>query len=188
MKRDFPKMPECTNCGDCCGPVTARPSEVEKIKRYVERKGIEWIPLDDDPLKCGFYQRGLCAIYPVRPSACRMFGVVKEMPCSFFPQAARMSFPPKAAIASGLMALNDPLLSEHFAADGGLAMEAARILMVQASIENAEPEALEDFRQGKRFTPMNGEVEFEVTPEMINRALDEAERRILARRKARGQD
>ena len=115
----FPAMPECTNCGECCGPVTARPEEHAKIEAFMERRGIKWVE-HADALTCGFYQGGLCRIYPVRPAACRMYGVVKEMACPYFPEAVRLSFPPKAAIRSGLMNLNDKLLCESFAPDRGV--------------------------------------------------------------------
>ena len=123
MKK-FPAMPECTSCGECCGPVTASPAEVRRIASFVERRGIEWEQHKDDPLQCGFYDRTTkrCRVYSVRPAACRMFGVVQEMPCPFFPEAVRMSLPAKQAIASGLMPLDSRLLAEAFAPDGGAAM------------------------------------------------------------------
>ena len=123
MKK-FPAMPECTSCGECCGPVTASPAEVRRIASFAERRGIHWERHEDDPVQCGFYNRATkrCRIYSVRPAACRMLGVVQEMPCSFFPEAARMSLPAKQAIASGLMPPHSQLLAEPFAPDGGDAM------------------------------------------------------------------
>lgn len=34
-----------------------------------------------DPLTCGFYQKGRCAVYPVRPFLCRLFGHVESLVC-----------------------------------------------------------------------------------------------------------
>lgn len=137
-KRQFPAMPECTNCGDCCGPVTARPAEVVRIRAFVERRNIAWQEHGDDPVTCGFYQRGLCAIYSVRPAACRMYGVVAEMACAHFPNAAHVSFPAKSAIASGLMDVRDGLLAEAFAPDKGEAqMEATRAMIAEYGTQDA---------------------------------------------------
>lgn len=116
VMRTFPKMPECTNCGDCCGPVSARLQEIAKIKAFIKRRGIAWEP-HLNVLTCGFLNRetGHCRIYSVRPVACRMYGVVRELACPHFPQAARLSFPAKAAVRSGLMGMKDKLLAEVFA-------------------------------------------------------------------------
>lgn len=115
----FPAMPACTNCGDCCGPVTATLPEVLRIRKQYPK--VAWVE-HEDPLTCGFYQGGLCRVYEARPAACRMYGVVKEMPCPYFPEAVRISLPAKDAIASGLMNMTDGLLAYYFAADGGQQM------------------------------------------------------------------
>ena len=122
--KSFPSMPECNDCGDCCGPVRVRPAEARKIRALMERRKVQWVD-HEDPLTCGFYQGGLCRVYTVRPAACQMYGVTVEMTCPHFPQAAKMSFPAKAAIKSGLMDANDPTLHEVFAPDGGARMRAA---------------------------------------------------------------
>lgn len=115
--RKFPPMPQCTSCGDCCGPVPVRPQEIARIKAFCGRRGIAWTA-HLHKMACGFLDRasGRCRIYPVRPVACRMFGVIKEMPCPHFPQAVRLSFPAKAAVASGLTAFGDQLLGVVFEA------------------------------------------------------------------------
>lgn len=117
-------MPECTSCGECCGPVTATLDEAYAIRKHIEAKGIEWRENAADPLKCGFYA-GKCTVYEVRPIACRMYGVVKEMACPFFPDAAVQSLPAKDAVERGLMSPNDHLLAHYFAPDRGARMEAA---------------------------------------------------------------
>lgn len=114
----FPAMPSCTNCGDCCGPVTATLPEVLRIRNYVKRNKVEWVE-HEDAATCGFYQNQRCAIYEARPTACRMYGVVREMPCPYFPDAVKMSLPAKDALAKGMMHPDDTILACYFAADGG---------------------------------------------------------------------
>jgi hypothetical protein len=122
--KTFPKMPACTSCGDCCGPVRARPAEIRKIRALMERRQVEWIE-HEDPLTCGFYVGGLCRVYTARPAACQMYGVTVEMSCPHFPESVKMSFPARAAIASGLMHPEDQILAQAFAPDGGARMLAA---------------------------------------------------------------
>lgn len=83
---NLPAHKNCNNCGDCCGMIPASPQEVTQIMRYLEchaearavaRK------VGNDPLHCPFRDdlKKRCAIYPVRPVICRMFGVCKGMEC-----------------------------------------------------------------------------------------------------------
>lgn len=104
-------MRACTSCGDCCGPVTATPTEARKIAALVARKGIEW-KRHLSPLECGYHDtaKKRCRIYSARPAACRMYGVVKEMACPHFPASAHISLPAKQAIACGLMSPGDELI------------------------------------------------------------------------------
>ena len=122
----FPAMTECTGCGECCGPVYATEPEVRRIRRYVRDHGIEWHDRVN-PLTCGFLREdNRCAIYEARPTACRMFGVIAEMQCSYFPEAVRMNYSADKAVAAGLFHPGeDKLLAEHFAPDEGAAMLAA---------------------------------------------------------------
>lgn len=129
----YPKlnaMPECTSCGQCCGPVTATLDEAFAIRKYIEANGIEWRERPDDPTRCGFYA-GRCTIYEVRPFACRAYGVIKEMACPYFPDAAKQSLPAEDAIARGLMSPSDHLLSYFFAPDRGAAQQAAVMKSMQ---------------------------------------------------------
>ena len=125
----FPAMPECNSCGDCCGPVTATATEITAIRGFVEAHGIAWTE-HDDPLTCGFYDRAeqKCRIYPVRPAACRMFGVVDEMPWPHFPDAASVSMPIHRAIQLGIMNPEDRLLSESFGGTPGISLEEIQLV------------------------------------------------------------
>ncbi|ABP68218.1 protein of unknown function UPF0153 [Caldicellulosiruptor saccharolyticus DSM 8903] len=80
----------CLNCGACCGPVLATKSEIETVKRYVENSISQeeqkrLLSQKKHPLVCPYrdIQMKKCAIYPVRPLICRLFGVVKEMECKY---------------------------------------------------------------------------------------------------------
>ena len=66
------------NCGQCCGPVTCKESEFQAVERYAKEHGI--VPLDQGTT-CPFYQNGGCAVYPVRPFVCKMFGHCERLTC-----------------------------------------------------------------------------------------------------------
>jgi len=116
-------MPLCNGCGACCGPVTARPEELKRIKRFVKDNDVTWQadPVDEGTISfaCGFlrpqedgsYQ---CAVHSVRPWACRAFGVIEEMPCPLFPEAAVASVPRQQAVLLRLIDPGDKYLGEHF--------------------------------------------------------------------------
>jgi len=64
--------------------------------------GSYFLPNDYDPLvyydnektiKCAYLTDKGCAIYPVRPGICRLFGTCKEMVCTHFPEEATRTFP-----------------------------------------------------------------------------------------------
>jgi Fe-S-cluster containining protein len=118
-------MPLCNGCGACCGPVTARPDEVKRIRRYVKENDVVWLtePVETNTISfaCGFLRKQedgsfSCAIHPVRPWTCRAFGVIKEMPCPLFPEAAVESFPRQKAQNLRLVDAADKYLGEHFEA------------------------------------------------------------------------
>lgn len=96
----IPDMPECNGCGRCCGPVGCTPAEILRIDRYIAEHGVVW--KERGFLYCGFLGRHKrCMIYPVRPITCRLYGVIREMTCPFFPEAARMTLPADRLTALG---------------------------------------------------------------------------------------
>lgn len=108
----IPEMPDCNGCGRCCGHVTCSPGEAERISRYVAEHGVAW--KERGLLACGFLdRRNRCTIYPVRPLTCRLYGVVHEMICPFFPDSARMSLPAGRLVAMGYEP-DGPLLAQIF--------------------------------------------------------------------------
>jgi hypothetical protein len=123
-------MTACTSCGKCCGPAHASPEEAKRIKRLLKDSGESWqIPAADHPLDCGFLRlagegRFVCAIYEARPWICRAFGVVKQLPCEFFPDSAVVDFPASLAVGMGRMPNSGRLLGEWFEPGYHLRLEA----------------------------------------------------------------
>ena len=148
-RTDLPPMPLCNGCGACCGPVTARPEEVKRIRKYVRENSIEWLvePVEPDTISfaCGFLRKQddgsyQCAVHPVRPWTCRAFGVIKEMPCPLFPEAVVESFPRQKAQELRLVDASDKYLGENFepgylARVGGPQTGVALHAMAAAAIE-----------------------------------------------------
>lgn len=96
-----PEMKKCTKCGECCGPVAATREEMEIIKDFMQERGIKY--KDRGILVCGFLtEDNSCAIYDVRPWVCRIFGVVKELVCPYFPEEATGSFSAGRSVGEGL--------------------------------------------------------------------------------------
>ena len=78
VDRYMPKMKCDTDCGECCGPVVCSQPEYERVEKYAEENEIS--PADNG-VTCPWYQEGECAVYPARPSTCRLFGHVESMVC-----------------------------------------------------------------------------------------------------------
>jgi Fe-S-cluster containining protein len=125
-RTDLPAMPLCNGCGACCGPVTARPEEVKRIRQYIKEKGVDWEPppIEENTLSfaCGFLRKQddgsyQCAVHSVRPWTCRAFGVIEEMQCPLFPEAAVTSIPREKAVLLRLIDPTDKYLGEYFEAD-----------------------------------------------------------------------
>lgn len=83
---NIPEHAKCINCGECCGPILATKREIAEIQQYVKKtiSGKERKRLKrqvGNSLTCQFRddEKKRCAIYPVRPEICRLFGVVAGM-------------------------------------------------------------------------------------------------------------
>lgn len=77
----FPTLPvmKCdTDCGGCCGVVLCKEGEFQKVTEYAAEKGLTPIK---QGLTCPWYQEGTCAVYPVRPGICRLFGHTEGLEC-----------------------------------------------------------------------------------------------------------
>ena len=157
-RTDLPPMPLCNGCGACCGPVTARPEEVKRIRKYVKENGVEWQAEPVEPgtisFACGFLRKHgdgsyACAVHEVRPWTCRAFGVIKEMPCPLFPEAAVESIPRQKAQELRLVDPGDRYLGEHFepgylarigGRQTGVALHAMAAAALQQNLANAKRE------------------------------------------------
>ena len=113
----FPPMPSCNGCGDCCGIVTCTEQEAKVIQGYLKEQGTSWHP--SEGITCGFLDADTkqCRIYPVRPTLCHAFGVVTQLPCPHFPEDARINFPVQFMQQLALVGPEDHILAYYFAPD-----------------------------------------------------------------------
>jgi uncharacterized protein len=78
---------ECSNCGECCGPIPVNQQELKRIQRVVSRmpkeKRDRLANQKRDPLTCMFRdtEKNECSIYQFRPEICKMFGYYEGMQC-----------------------------------------------------------------------------------------------------------
>ena len=81
--QNIPPHTRCTNCGECCGPVPITHNDYARISNYLQGNGYarEVVRHKHKPLDCVFRDNELkkCAIYPVRPMVCRLFGVATHI-------------------------------------------------------------------------------------------------------------
>lgn len=68
----------CEKCGECCGLVPVTETEWQRVARYAKNHGVTPV---DQGVTCPWFQGGACAVYPVRPLPCRLFGHAIGMPC-----------------------------------------------------------------------------------------------------------
>lgn len=90
---------DCKNCGECCGPVPINENEYSAISKYVNTNKPKYNK-EHDILECKFRVDNHCSIYPVRPTLCKLMGVVKGMQCKYgnsanFNGAIFLEFKPK---------------------------------------------------------------------------------------------
>ena len=79
----------CNTCGECCGPVACSEWEWARIVGYIRSHGVLPIVHALEMACMLLGDDGLCMIYPVRPTLCRMHGHVAKMPCPYNPNAPR---------------------------------------------------------------------------------------------------
>lgn len=66
-------------CAESCGPIFMSRVEWERI---IEAVGYE--PVGQDDLTCPLLtEDGRCSVYEIRPTICRLWGMVDAMPCVF---------------------------------------------------------------------------------------------------------
>jgi Fe-S-cluster containining protein len=85
---NLPVMQCDDGCGECCGTVLCKPHEYEAVRAYAAEHKIKPIA---QGITCPWYQGGKCAVYPVRPWICRVFGHFAELVC---PRGYNTNVPP----------------------------------------------------------------------------------------------
>jgi uncharacterized protein len=87
----------CSNCGDCCGPVSVNNLELNRIKKTLSRMPKNKLDRlknqKRDSMTCMFrdVERNECGIYAMRPEICKMFGFNEGMVCPRNPEHATIS-------------------------------------------------------------------------------------------------
>lgn len=84
-----------THCGECCGVVPATETEFRAIERFIAEHGIT--PSAPTDGTCPLYQNGGCAIYPVRPLLCRLYGHTAD-PLMTCPRGYNVNIPERDAV------------------------------------------------------------------------------------------
>ncbi len=118
---------DCGDCGRCCQSppflMTTSDLEYRYIQKYISEEKLYYrvhfrVVTDEHPdlreayaqWTCPFYTRRKgCAIYPVRPFACRIFGPLAQEPVTFnycvFKKPKIYSIPPEIPLWSGYAAV-----------------------------------------------------------------------------------
>lgn len=65
-------------CGECCGIAPSTKTELNRAIKYARER--ELAPVNNG-VTCPWYQGDTCAIYPVRPLSCRLFGHTGKLVC-----------------------------------------------------------------------------------------------------------
>jgi Fe-S-cluster containining protein len=74
----LPEMRCDKGCDFCCTVAAASPSEYDRVLAYAKAHGLK--PRKQGVL-CPWYQGGRCAVHPVRPLVCRVFGHAPDLVC-----------------------------------------------------------------------------------------------------------
>ena len=91
LQKHLPAMRCDRDCDLCCGFVTCTASEFARITSWTEAQGVT--PRRQGS-SCPFYQEGRCAVHPVRPFTCRLFGHVDD-PALTCPLCYNTNIPPR---------------------------------------------------------------------------------------------
>lgn len=75
----LPPMQCDEGCSDCCSAVLCTEERYRIVRAFAKENNI--VPLDQGTT-CPWYQGGRCAVYPVRPLICHIFGHTEELLCS----------------------------------------------------------------------------------------------------------
>lgn len=84
----------CSNCGECCGPVPVNKWELNRIKKHLEKLPKSQIERLKNQKRSQFtcifrdVENNSCGIYKIRPEICKMFGFYEGMVCPRNPEHA----------------------------------------------------------------------------------------------------
>jgi hypothetical protein len=76
--KKLPKIDCQGHCHTSCGPIAATKFEHKRI----EKKAGGPIAVDGD-LNCSMLKDKRCSVYEIRPTICRLFGVVEGLKCPY---------------------------------------------------------------------------------------------------------
>lgn len=129
LNKIYAKVPEavCTKCGKCCGPIGFTVLEEKNIEKYLEENALRVYPCVvgrtggciytfDAKMRCPFHKDNGCAIYPVRPIVCRLFGVIeggRELPCNNVVCKRKLSVQYAGKLVKQVDRLNDKFMKEE---------------------------------------------------------------------------
>lgn len=114
----IPDRVDCKdNCAECCGLIYWTKAEEINIREYLKEHDMEYVNMGkeqgyrhfiEDMKPCPYLDKDTdrCKIYPVRPSVCRLYGLVEEMECPYNPDVKRLSIAKEKEIDFRLKDLN----------------------------------------------------------------------------------
>ncbi len=85
---DFQCLPGCTECCRSIGAPSRTELEEKRIRAYIKKQGIRPGRRRDN--SCPYVSEGGCAIYPVRPFICRLYGTSPNYLCKMGVRPVRL--------------------------------------------------------------------------------------------------
>lgn len=80
----------CLDCAECCSCVPFKRKDWQRLKSRVQQPCVETnyigntiLPLTNDAHCVFLTNEKRCAVYEQRPTVCRLFGTIPELPCSY---------------------------------------------------------------------------------------------------------
>lgn len=136
MYPSLPKMRCDKGCTQCCNVSGGTGAEYERIIEWAAQNNIKPIR---QGIICPWYQNGTCAVYPVRPMICRLYGHVRFLDC---PRGYNVNIKPKDEKRIMLQYIkdHDPPMVQRWLHEVVYDMESIRGFV--ASLGNKIPESM----------------------------------------------
>ena len=86
IDRLYEALPEVKcqrKCQAACGPIIMSQAEADRIAAHVEERPLRAAVPTDGELCPALSVMGGCMIYEVRPAICRLYGILKALPCQW---------------------------------------------------------------------------------------------------------